>query len=349
MAKQRIGLIGTGMAVAPHAASLRDLASRVEVLAFSRSAERRQAFHDRFGLPVTDDLAAVIEDASIDAVILLTPPDARLELVRRIARAKKPLLMEKPLERTLAAAEEVVKVTESAGISTAVVFQHRFREAAEALRLKLAAGALGQLATVQLEVPWWRPQAYYDEPGRGTLARDGGGVLITQAIHMLDLMLSLAGPAADVQAIAGTSALHRMETEDFVGAGLTFANGALGALMATTSCYPGRTEKLVIAGTAATALLEGGQLSLLPLDGEPEVLGEAGGIGGGADPMAFSHEWHKAVITDFLDAIEAGRKPRVSARDALDVHRLIDALLRSAATGRRITIAPDHCTQGPIT
>lgn len=338
MSKQRIGLIGLGIAVAPHAASLKDLAHRVDVLAFSPSVARRNAFKARFALSVTDRLEAVIEDPAIDAVILLTPPDARLELVARIAKAGKPVLMEKPLERSLGAAEEVVRITEAAGITTGVVFQHRFREAAEALAGRLASGALGQLATVHLEVPWWRPQSYYDEPGRGTLARDGGGVLVTQAIHAMDLMLSLTGPAANVQAIAGTSALHRMETEDFVGAGLTFANGAMGALMATTSFYPGRTEKLIIAGTRATAVLEGGQLDLHAHDGRVETLGEAGGIGGGADPMAFSHTWHKAVITDFLDALDEGRKPRVAARDALHVHRLIDALLRSAAEGRRITI-----------
>jgi UDP-N-acetyl-2-amino-2-deoxyglucuronate dehydrogenase len=151
-------------------------------------------------------------------------------------------------------------------------------------------------------------------------------------------MLSLTGPPPASQAIAGTSALHRMETEDFVGAGLTFANGALGALHGDDQLLSGPTEKLIIAGTKATAVLEGGQLSLHPHDGEPETSGEAGGIGGGADPMAFSHVWHKAVITDFLDALDEGRKPRVSARDALHVHRLIDALLRSAAEGRRITI-----------
>jgi UDP-N-acetyl-2-amino-2-deoxyglucuronate dehydrogenase len=338
MSKQRIGLIGLGMAVAPHAASLKDLADRVDVLAYSPSVARRDAFKARFALPVTDRLEAVIEDPAIDAVILLTPPDARLELVARIARAGKPVLMEKPLERSLAAAEEVVRLTETAGVTAGVVFQHRFREAALALAQRLAAGDLGQLATVHLEVPWWRPQAYYDEPGRGTLARDGGGVLITQAIHSLDLMLSLTGPAASVQAITGTSALHRMETEDFVGAGLAFANGAMGGLMATTSFYPGMTEKLIIAGTEATAVLEGGRLQLHRHDGTAETVGEAGGTGGGADPMAFTHAWHKAVITDFLDAVDQGKKPRVSARDALHVHRLIDALLRSAAEGRRVTI-----------
>ena len=338
MTKRRIGLIGLGMAVTPHAQSLVELGDRVEVLAWSPSATRREAFAARFGLGVVDDSATIFDDPSVSAVLLLTPPDARLELVARAAGNGKHLLLEKPLERTLGAAEQVVAITEAAGVTTGVVFQHRFREAAEALRRYLADGALGTIATVQLDVPWWRPQGYYDEPGRGTLARDGGGVLITQAIHGLDLMLSFTGPAASAQATAGTSALHRMEGEDFVGAGLTFESGALGAVLATTSFYPGRTEKLIIAGTEATAVLEGGRLELHRHDGTTDTTGEAGGIGGGADPMAFSHAWHKAVITDFLDALDAGRSPRVTARDALHVHRLIDALLRSAASGRRASL-----------
>lgn len=342
MRKRRLGLIGLGMAVTPHAQSLIELADRVEVTAWGPSAARRAAFTERFELPVVEEAAAILEDPTISAVLLLTPPDARLDLVRRVAAAGKHLLMEKPLERTLASAEQVVDLTEAAGITTGVVFQHRFRETAEALRRCLADGSLGTIATVQLDVPWWRPQSYYDEPGRGTLARDGGGVLITQAIHGLDLMLSFTGPAASVQAIAGTSVLHRMEGEDFVGAGITLASGALGALCATTSFYPGRTETLIIAGTTGTAVLAGGRLDLHRHDGTAETVGgsggEAGGIGGGADPMAFSHAWHKAVITDFLDALDEARPPRVTARTALDVHRLIDALLRSAASGQRTTV-----------
>ncbi len=338
MTKRTIGLIGLGMAAAPHAQSLLDLRDRLEVRAWSPSAERRRAFHERYHLPVVDTLEAIADEPSVDAVILLTPPDARLELVERLARQGKHLLMEKPLERTLAAAEQVVALTEQAGVTTGVVLQHRFRAAAQRLARHLREGDLGELATVQLGVPWWRPQSYYDVPGRGTLARDGGGVLITQAIHSLDLMLSLTGPAAAVQAMAGTSALHRMEGEDFVGGGIAFANGALGAVMATTTFHPGHAEQLVLAGTKAVARLDGGRLTIDFLDGRSETTGEAGGIGGGADPMAFSHEWHKAVITDFLDALDRNRPPRVTARDALHVHRLIDALLRSADEGRRIEI-----------
>jgi predicted dehydrogenase len=209
------------MAVTPHAKSLLDLRGRVEVAhAYSRSEERRRAFAARFDFPVTGDLEGILHDESVDAVMILAPPAAHLELVLRFAAAGKHVLLEKPLERSSERALRLVEAAEAAGIKLGVVFQHRFREASERLRALLAEGALGELAVANVISPWWRPQAYYDEPGRGTLARDGGGVLITQAIHSLDLLLSLAGPVAEVAAIAGTTRLHRMETEDFAGAGL---------------------------------------------------------------------------------------------------------------------------------
>jgi predicted dehydrogenase len=184
--------------------------------------------------------------------------------------------------------------------------------------------------------PWWRPQSYYDQPGRGTLERDGGGVLITQAIHTLDLMLSLTGPVAEVAAIAGTTALHRMATEDFVGAGLRFTNGAPGALMATTAAYPGMPERIELIGTKASAVLAAGVVTVHHQDGRRDSMGEEQSTGGGADPMDFPHDAHRALITDFLDAITQDREPRVSGREALKVHRFVDALLQASAEKRTV-------------
>ena len=337
--KRRIALIGLGMAVTPHARSLLDLAGRVEVAyAFSRSERRRKSFAERFALPLADDLEAIAADPSVSAVMILTPPNTHLELVRRFAAAGKHILLEKPVERSSERAEALVAAAEAAGVKLGVVFQHRFREASEALRLRLAAGVLGELAAANVICPWWRPQSYYDEPGRGTLARDGGGVLITQAIHTLDLLLSLTGPVAEVAAITGTSRLHRMETEDFVGAGLRFANGAPGALLATTAAFPGFPERIELIGTKATAVLAAGVLTLHHQDGGVETIGEEQGTGGGADPMAFPHDAHRALLADFLDALDENRSPRPSGREALRVHHLIDALLRSSAEGRAVQV-----------
>ncbi len=337
--KHRIAIIGLGMAVTPHAKSLLDLADRVEVAyAFSRTAERRSAFAEHFSFPLTDDLDEIARDDSVDAVMVLTPPDAQLEMVRRFAPAGKHILLEKPLERSTDRAEALVYSAEAAGVKLGIVFQFRFRPAVERLRSLIEEGELGELAAVNVICPWWRPQSYYDQPGRGTLERDGGGVLITQAIHTLDLMLSLTGPVAEIAAITGTSKLHRMETEDFVGAGLHFANGALGAMLATTAQYPGGSERLELIGTRASATLVSGGLTLKYQDGREEHIGEAHGSGSGADPMDFPHDGHRALLTDFLDAIDQDRDPRVTGREGLNVHRLIDAILRASAEQRTVIL-----------
>jgi len=336
-----VGIIGLGMAVTPHGRSLQDLGHRVSVKGvFARNMDRRAAIASEFGFPAADSVDAIIDDPDIAVVLLLTPPNARIELVERLAAAGKHILMEKPVERTTATAEAIVATCERAGVTLGIVFQHRFRPNSIRLKELRAGGPLGAIAAVRLSVPWWRPQAgYYDQPGRGTLERDGGGVLISQAIHPLDLMLSLTAPVREVQAIAGTTRVHQMETEDFVGAGLRFADGALGSLSATTAAYPGASEQLALDCERGSVVLQAGDLAIHWRDGRSERFTEDSGFGGGADPMAFPHDWHLALITDFLDAIEAGRPPTVSGREALKVHRLIDALLASSREGRAVAVA----------
>jgi predicted dehydrogenase len=324
MTRRRVAIIGLGMAVGPHARSLIDLADRVEVAAaFSRSPERAAAFAKEFPIPTTTDLSAIIDDRSITAALVLTPPWSHLDLVRKLAGA----------------GQQLVETCRQAGVTLAMMLQHRFRPASLRLTELCAAGGLGQLVAASVAVRWWRPQSYYDEPGRGTLARDGGGVLLTQAIHTLDLFLSLTGAVSEVAAFAGTTRLHRMEAEDIVSAALRFANGAIGTLDATTASYPGFPERIEIVGEKATAVLAGGGLELFYQDGRREAVAGAQATGGGADPMAFSHEAHRAAISDFLDAIDAGRPPRVSGAAALAVHRLIEALLRSAREARSVAVA----------
>ncbi len=342
--RERIGLgvVGLGMAAAPHARALKDLGARIDLRGvFARDPGRRAAFAETYGFTAAPSLQALVEDDGLDAVLILTPPNARADLVAAFAGAGKHILMEKPVERTTAAAEAIVRTCAENGVALGIVFQHRFRAGSLKLKALLADGALGAIAAVRLDVPWWRPQAYYDEPGRGTLERDGGGVLISQAIHSLDLMLSLTGPVREVQAVAATTRLHAMETEDFVGAGLRFDNGAVGAATATTAAYPGGAEALHLECERASATLKSGTLIVNWHDRDPETFGEASATGGGADPMDFPHDWHRALIEDFLDAVAQGRPPAIPGRDALVVHRLIDALLRSSAEGRAVRLGEE--------
>ena len=335
-----VALVGLGMAVAPHARALADLHESVVVRhAWSPSTARRAAFHAATGFPVSDSLEAILEDAAVEAVILLTPPDTHLALVERVLAAGKHILLEKPLDADPLRAEAVVASCAAAGRVLGLVLQHRFRPSAERLSALLREGALGDVVGAGAAIRLWRPQSYYDQPGRGRRARDGGGVLLTQGIHTLDLLLSLAGPVAEVAAFAVTSAVHRMETEDLVAAAVRFRSGAIGTVDATTAAFPGQPERIEIIGTRATASLSGAELEVRWHDGRTErIHGETGAGGAGADPMAFPHGWHRALIADFAAAVRAARPPRADGAAGLAVHDLIGAILRSAERSAAVAV-----------
>lgn len=335
-----MALVGLGMASKPHLEALSQLAGKVELAGvYNRTPARAQAVAEQYGVPVFDSMDAIASDASVAAVILVTPPDQREELIRIFAAAGKHILTEKPIERSSEQASALVKICEKAGVSLGVVFQHRFRVGAQRLTAIMRDGLLGDIASVRVQVPWWREQAYYDVPGRGSYARDGGGVLISQAIHVLDLMLSLTGPATSVQALCATTPLHTLEAEDFAAGCVRFASGAVGSIVATTAAYPGGAETLSIDGTKGSAMLEAGRLLVHYRDGGSESLGETTGTGGGADPMAFPCDWHRDLIRDFVDSIEAGSQPLITGREGLRVHYLIDALVASSRQGTQIDVA----------
>ncbi|WP_380058796.1 Gfo/Idh/MocA family protein (plasmid) [Falsihalocynthiibacter sp. SS001] len=338
----KLAVIGLGMAAKPHLAALKELAGKVEVGGvFARSPETRQVVADTWGWPTYESLDDIAK-SDVDGAIVITPPHARAEIVKTLANAGKAILMEKPVERDLARATEIVEICESANVPLGIVFQNRFRGGAIALRELIDSGKAGTIRKVQLNLPWWRDQSYYDEPGRGTYAGDGGGVLITQAIHFMDLMLSLTGPVAKVSALTGTTAFHQMEAEDFANAGMVFANGAFGALTATTASFPGAAETLEIDCDHASVRLLAGELTIHWRDGRTETIGELTKSGGGSDPMDFPCDWHRDLIADFAASLREGRAPMITGREALRVHRLIQAIEKSAKTEKQVTVETDE-------
>jgi len=319
--------------------SLEELADRVEIAAcFTPSAERRKAFAATNRHPVVDRLDDVLADRSIDVVLLLTPPMSHLELVERCAAAGKHVLLEKPIDVTAARAAQGVAAMQKAGRKFAIMLQHRFRDASLKLSAAVKGGELGRLISGSASIRWWRPPEYYAQPGRGMKARDGGGVLITQAIHTLDLFQSLTGPIAKVTAFARTSPLRTVDTEDIACGAIEFENGAIGTIDATTVAYPGFPERIELACEKATAVLNAETLDIYFKDGRHVHHEGAVSKSGGADPMAFTNDAHKALIVDFLDAIDGNREPTVSGAESLKVMRLIEALLRSAAEGKAAAV-----------
>jgi predicted dehydrogenase len=327
-------MIGLGMAAGHHARAVLDLSDRVEcVAAFSQTEARRQAFARQYPIiPTSADLDAIFSDTAIQAVLILTPPNSHLELVERAAAARKHILLEKPLDISLERSEAIVNAANQAGVLLSVVLQNRFRAAALRLDEIIKSGRLGNLVEASVAIRNWRPQSYYDVEGRGTRARDGGGVLLTQGIHMIDLLLSFAGTPTMVSSFVRTTSIHQMETEDLVTATFAFESGAIGTLNATTCAYPGLPDRIELIGTLGTAVFNGDALEVSFSDGTREAVGgEKSGSGAGADPMAFGHEMHRALLQNFVDAIRKGERLRVTGEDALKAHRFIDAIL---AAGR---------------
>ena len=334
----KAALIGLGMVSKTYG----DAFMNTDKVQLSHILARSSASADEFrkNWPELDPIIAEnveeIAASDVDFVIITTPPNVRGSLIDPLTAAGKPILLEKPVERNLHAAIELVDLCEARKMPLGIVLQHRFRPIVADMHR--VAASLGRLHAVECHVPWWRPQAYYNELGRGTYARDGGGVMISQAIHIMDLMLSLTGPVAEVTAMTATTGLHAMESEDFVSAGLRFENGAVGNLFATTSSFPGLGEFITLHYNTGSVRLERGALRVDRHDGTKEEIGQVTGSGSGADPMAFSSDAHRFVIEDFAEALRNRRPPKVTGRDAIGVHRLIAALEKSGETGSKIAV-----------
>lgn len=327
-----VAVIGAGMASEPHLRALVELGVDVRWV-ITRSLERACAVAQ--WLPkatVGTNVNEALLDPEVACVLLLTPPNAYLPLIELAAQAGKAVIVEKPLDLNVSRAHAAVEACERAGRQLAVVHQHRFRLAVPRLKALLEAAALGPLHAIEVRVPWWRAQSYYDEPGRGTFARDGGGVMITQAIHVLDLALHLCGPAHVVAARTHRSALHQMEAEDLAVALLEWDCGAVGTLLASTACRPGFTDSILIAGRDGTVMLEGERLRHWNANGNLVEESEAAmPARPPAHAMDFPHDAHRRVLEATLTAIEQGRPVPVSGRDAIAVLELIAAIEAKAA------------------
>ena len=344
MVSIRVGLdLGLGMAVTPHAKSLIDLKDRVEVAyAFSPSRRATQSSRERFAFPQCERLETILDDRSVDAVLILTPPNTHLELASASPRPGSTSCSRSRSRSRPRAREQLVQRCD-ASVTLGVVLQHRFRPAAEKLH-EIASGIARQAGLGVGPIPNWRPQSYYDQPGRGTRARDGGGVLLTQGIHTLDLLSVVRRRSV------GGEELRRPPRRCTAWKPKTWFARRCGSraarsvsLHATTAAYPGlsrahRADRHERHGASGRHGARASQL----MDGRAfELKTDAGGGGTGADPMAFPHDWHRGVLADFLDAIEKHRPPRVERRrgaqgSPLHRHAAADAAICRLTSSRRV-------------
>ncbi len=336
----RVAIIGLGMVAGLHVQAVNSLSGFQVYGLFSRDESKTQDFAQKYakGAKIFKQFDELCDDEEIDLVLLLTPPNARLDYVEALTKAGKPLIVEKPLERNFDRAQNIVEQGKIHKSPIGVFLQHRKRPSIEALKKLIDQKRLGTIATVEVRIPWWREQHYYDQDGRGTWARDGGGVLITQAIHTLDIMLLLCGPVKEVQGLIHTSALHKLEAEDFSGALLNFESGARGTLMASTTHFPGHKEEIILNCSEATVNISGADLKVFYHNGKIESLETDSQTGSGSDPMDFSYTWHANVIEQFWTQFTKNQQIEISAESALPVQQLIDAIVRSSKLEKKVTV-----------
>jgi predicted dehydrogenase len=330
----RAVVLGAGVSGVAHLAALD--AAGIEIACVStrdggRLAAARGVIPD---VPVAWPPSVALNAPGVDLVIVATPPGTHLELVRLAAARRLDVLVEKPLEIDLPRARRAVEAAEDAGIGLAVCFQHRAKPAAVALRDLVRRGGLGNLTGGTVTVPWWRGQDYYDRPGRGRVEHDGGGVLITQAVHFLDLFTWCVGKPGVALGAAGLGPAHRIQSEDVFSGTLRYANGALVSLAATTAAYPGGAECLTVWGTRSSAVLRGGDLVVHDeTDPGGRTVVSDDGPSAASDPAGLPVRWHRRLIESTVDAFANRRRPPCDGRSALATQSLVAALYRSAAKG----------------
>ncbi len=342
------GIIGCGVIAATHCEAIKDTPGGELVAVFDIDPVRATTISERYDVPFYTEQAAFLAHPGLDAVNILLPSGFHATVGMAAAKAGKHVLVEKPIDVTVEAALQLIQACETAGVKLGVISQHRF--APEILKVKKAieAGDFGRLVLGEASIKWYRTQQYYDSGSwRGTRALDGGGALINQGVHYIDLLQWMMGPVESVKAEVQTST-HNIEVEDLAVAVLRFANGALGSIIGSTSIFPGLPEKLEIHGEDATALIEAdvlkayysraslGEVGSYGIEKELIQKNENNGGGGAADPAAIGHSLHTAQLADFVAAIVENTDPAVTGRDALRPLEIILAIYRSAAENREV-------------
>jgi len=351
----RFALVGCGTIAPTQAQALRALQDEGARLTVCCDVvpERATAFAARFGLEAKT-FDAILADPAIDAVTICVPSGLHAELGERALRAGKHVVVEKPMDITLAACDRLLAAQKASGKVFSVISQHRFDAASVQVKDALDRGLLGRLVYAEARVPWYRTQEYYDAGDwRGTWALDGGGALMNQGVHTVDLLRWLCGPVETVYAQARTLAHARIEVEDVVAATLGLASGAVATLSASTALYSGFAARLAVHGTQGSAIIEGDMLHTLTTKSGMSGGGEsaqahamqvaaggtkaatvqgAGGTGA-SDPAAIWGEAHRAQLADFLHCCRTGAKPRVDGLEGRRAVELVLAVYESARAG----------------
>jgi len=290
----------------------------------------------------------MLRHPGLQAVSLCVPSGLRAELAETVARAGKHIMSEKPLEVTTARVDRILKACDTAGVLLGCIFQYRFAEAAQHVRKALDQGRFGKLVLGDAYIKWYRSQAYYDSGAwRGTWKLDGGGALMNQGIHQIDLLQWFMGPVKSVHARMATVAHERIEVEDLATVLLEFENGAHGVIEGSTAIWPGHAARVEVHGTQGSAVIEDGKLVFWDFvkkhKADEKILAAMKGeseLGTGAsDPLkGLKIEGHRRQIEDFARAVRTKRQPAIGGREGRKAIALLEAIYKSAKSGKTVKV-----------
>jgi len=338
-----IGSIGGGNISETHARAAREIQG-VEIAAiYGHNREKTARLGHLYGGTVYDSLPSFLEHKQMDLVMIGSPSGLHAEQGIAAARCGLHVLVEKPIDITTERADLLISECDRAGVKLGVCFQDRVAPDICHLKQLVDAGRLGKPILVSARVKWYRPPEYYSgSRWRGTWALDGGGALMNQGVHTVDLVLWLLGHAERVYARAIT-ALHDVAVEDTVVATLEFASGAIGTLEAATSVYPGYRRRLELTGSEGTIILENDRIIRADLRtpiSDALRLPEENTNASATSPVVSDISGHKRILEDFLQAIETDGSPRCDGREGRRSVELVQAIYESSSTGQAVTLTP---------
>lgn len=342
-------IVGCGMIASFHLKALAEIEGARVVAVVDKVPAALERFKDKHKLDIQcyTDLAQALQNPEVDIVIVSTPSGAHMDPAVAAANAGKHVVVEKPLEVTLERCDRIIDACDRNHVKLCTIFPSRFADSNRTLKAAVDAGRFGRLTLGETTCKWWRTQEYYDQGGwRGTMALDGGGALMNQAIHNVDLLLWMMGPATHVSGFTALLAHQRIEVEDTAVACLRFASGALGVILATTSVHPGFPKTIAIHGDKGSAVIE--QEDVLQWTFTPELPDDkvvrarfaqkVGASGGSSDPSAISHLGHAHQLRDFVESIKTGRPPMVDGREGRRAVEVILAVYEAQKTGRAVEL-----------
>lgn len=332
-------MIGTGAISHKHAQAYKSIGYQL-IVCTDINQQAGRSFAEKYGAEFVDSYEAVCAHPQVDFVDVCTFPDFRLEPVQACARHKKHVQVQKPIATNLGAARAMLDMAQQAGILLGVVSQHRFDDSSLFLHKAIRDGRLGKIFQADAYVKWYRSAEYYSRPIKGSWATEGGGALINQAIHQIDVLRWLIGPVKEVFGYWQLGALHKIESEDVVNAVLRYESGATGVLQASTAFWPGYTEHLEIHGAKGTAIISGDKLTAWDVRndfGEPAPVAKEV-MSGSSDPMAISLTPFERQFTSFGEAIRTGTQPLISGQDGYDALEIVLSVYRSCREGHKITL-----------